>query len=583
MSDEKKKMPVNPLMRDAIKSCRSHLGNAALFSLGLNVLFLAPTLYMLQVYDRVVPTQGLLTLLLLTILLVFALACLSALDQLRMRILTRSGIRLDKLLGGQILSRLYAKAAGGGRTNAYTTAMREFDTFKGVLSGQAILAVFDMPWGLIYLGLCFLLHPYLGLVCLIGGLGLALLTYLNERATYTKLHQSNDSLMQAYARQESTTQSADIIRSLGMREAMVSTQIHDRQEAMKSSLEATIEGSRYVTLSKFLRMLMQSTAIGIGAWLAIDNKISGGAIFASSLLMARALSPMEQIISSWRSLSKGYASFQYINDLFDKVDLEGNLTSLPAPKATLEVENLTIVNHEQRSYFLNGVGFSLSAGEMLGVLGQSGAGKTTLARALVGADGYDYGNIRFDGADRRDWDSERLARHIGFLPQNTALFAGSIRDNICRFQSQLDGNLERVDQMVIAAAKMAGAHDQILRLQRGYNTVLGPSGLGLSAGQAQRIGLARAMYGNPFLLVLDEPNSHLDQQGEADLNEALQKFCAQGGALIVIAHRVAILAKADKILTLQNGRVVFFGPKDVWVDQQRQIRESNSKQVPVNS
>lgn len=569
---------MDPLLRNALEACRSHFVNAAIFSLFLNCLFLAPTLYMLQVYDRVVPTGGVMTLVFLTLILAVALLTLTQLDLLRGRVLMRSAIRLDNILAGQILNRLFAKAAGGGRTNAYAGVMREFETFKNALSGPGVVALFDVPWAVIYLALCFMLHPYLGALSLGGGGLLALLTWLNEKATHKQLTSSSQAMAASYAQQESLASRADVVRALGMRRQLVTLQLRDRRLGLKESMGANLTGGLYTNLSKFFRLLLQSLALGIGAWLAVEHKISAGTIFAASLLMSRALQPMEQIIANWRGLTKGYNAFIMLDEFLKKIDVEPDLTVLPAPTNVLRVEGLTCVNSETRRYYLNNVSFEIQAGEVLGVLGPSGAGKTTLARAVVGADDYDFGNIRFDGAERREWDSERLAKHIGFLPQDTTLFPGSIRDNICRFENAVEDDQSDIDTAVIAAAKAAGAHDLILNLPNGYNTVLGPGGIGLSAGQAQRMGLARALYRDPFLLVLDEPNSHLDQEGETMLAKAIGEVTKRGGCVLVIAHRTAVLREAQKLLVLQNGRVSFFGSTAEWADlqQKRAVTENSS-------
>lgn len=569
MSADKKAEKVSPILKDALRACRPHFINAGLFSLFVNVLYLAPTLYMLQIYDRVVPTSGVLTLVYLTLILVFALVTLTQLDSLRTRMLMRSSIRLDNILSGQILNRLFAKAAGGGKRNQYNNVMREFDTLKGTLSGQGVLAIFDAPWMIIYFALCFILHPLLGALSVAGGCILAILTFLNERATHKRLTHAGEAMIAAYTQQEQLVNRADIVRALGMRDELVAKQMQDRYQGLEDNFKASLDGSGYATASKFFRMLLQSIALGCGAWLAIQHQVSAGAIFAASLLMSRALQPLEQIIGSWRGLVKGHNSFKALDELFKKVDLEPQLTALPAPKESLNVENLVVVNQELRIYYLNGVSFQIGAGEVMGVMGPSGAGKTTLARVIVGADDYDHGAIRFDGADRKDWDTEKLAPHIGFLPQDTVLFQGTIRDNICRFESTLNDNAAEIDEKVVAAAKASGAHDLILHLPKGYNTELGPNGIGLSAGQAQRIGLARALYGDPFLLVLDEPNSHLDAEGEALLNKAINDFAERGGAVIIIAHRMGILARANKYLLLQNGRVTFFGTREQWTEFQQ--------------
>ena len=584
MSSKSEKRVINPALRAALSACKQHLMGVAVFSFFLNLLFLAPTIYMLQVYDRVVPTGGVVTLLYLTLILVFALVVLSRLDQLRTRLLTRSSARLDKLLSGQILHRLYSIPTTGGKSAAFAGMMREFDTMKGVLSGPGVIALFDAPWIVFYLGLCFLLHPFLGALALAGGVALALITYLNERATYEKITSANQAITSAYLEQEALTSRADVIRALGMQSEMVQIQLKSRSTGVSESMRANAAGDNFAALTKFLKMLLQSVALGVGAYLAISQQISAGAIFAASLLMTRSIAPMEQIIGQWRSLTKGYNAYNKLNNLFYQVDPEPSLVQLPVPKSSLIVDNLTVANREQRRYYLQGVSFAINAGETVAVIGPSGAGKTTLAKAIVGIDAYDYGTVRFDGSERSEWDQQRLAKYIGFLPQDTCLFPGSIAANISRFEGTLNTDSLLIDQKIVEAAKAAGAHDMISKFPQGYNTVLGPGGSGLSAGQAQRIGLARALYGDPFLLVLDEPNAHLDQEGEEALIKVIHAFCERGGAVMVIVHRAAILSVVNKILFLKNGRAGFFGTRDEWVKAQQpqsQIEGDDPKARPA--
>lgn len=566
---------INPFLKTTLAACRPHFRSAALFSFFINLLYLAPTLYMLQIYDRVVPTSGLTTLLFLSLLLVFALVALSWLDLLRGRILLRSSVRLDGLLSGELLDRLLKIGGGRSRNAPLLDTMREFETFKSALSGPGTVAVFDAPWILIYIALCFLLHPLIGAVALGGSVVLGVLALINERATHHKLAEANRIMNRAYAMQEALASRADVIRALGMRTSVITLQMRERQTGVEDNLKAGLAGDGVKATSKFLRLFLQSLALGLGAWLVINNEITAGAIFAASLLVSRALAPLEQIIGSWRGLVKGYEAFHNINRMLDTVPAQPMVTQLPPPEGVVSVENLTVVNAEERRYFLQDVSFTLTPGEILGVTGPSGAGKTTLARVLAGADPYEHGHVRFDGSDRREWDSERLGRYIGYLPQDVGLFAGSIRDNISRF-AYLSDDLsdDAIDEAVVRAAKKARAHDLILQLPHGYNTLIGMDGRGLSAGQIQRIGLARALYGDPKVVILDEPNAHLDAEGETGLIAAMEEVCADGGSVFMIAHRIGVLSAAHRLLTLHNGRVTFFGNRNEWAAlQQRRLAE----------
>lgn len=548
------RLKINPVMAGALKQCRPHFVNAAVFSFFINALSLAPTLYMLQIYGRVVPTGGLLTLLWLTLILILSLATMSFLDSVRSRLLMRSGVRVDKILAGTVLNHLYARS-GGSRQTVGSTILREFDTFKQTLSGAGMVALFDLPWIVLFVGLCFVLHPVLGWLTVGGGATLGLLTYFSERASYRYITQSAENMAKAYQRQEATSQRADVVRALGMRRALVDLQLQERHTALDDQIKANMSVGGYSTSSKFLRQLLQSISLGVGAWLAINQEISAAAIFAASLLMARALAPMEQIINNWRSLIRGYNAFRMVDKALTEESAKP-LTSLPKPKASVEVEGLSIVHTEQKAYILQNIAFKVGPGEMLGIAGVSGAGKSTLARVLVGCDPYEIGTIRVDNAERKDWDPEVLAQYVGYLPQDPTLFQGTVRDNICRFET---GDSDEIDEAVIAAAKAAGVHDLILQLSQGYNTQINLNGQGLSGGQAQRVALARALYRDPPVLVLDEPNAYQDQAGEVALINAMNAVCARGGCVIVIAHRAMVLDRVTKLMMLANGRVAFLG------------------------
>ncbi len=545
---------INPVMAAALKQCRPHFVNAAIFSFFINLLSLAPTLYMLQVYSRVVSTGGVMTLVYLTLILVLSLGTMSFLDSVRSRLLMRSGVRIDKILAGEVLNHLYARI-GNGRQVTGSALLREFDAFKQTLSGAGIVALFDLPWIVLFLSLCFYLHSTLGWLTVGGGACLAVITWLSERASYRYITQSAEAMSKAYQRQEATSQRADVVRALGMRRALVDLQLNERHSALDDQIRANLSVGGFSTTSKFLRQLLQSIALGVGAWLAIHQEISSGAIFAASLLMSRALTPMEQVINNWRSLIRGYNAFRLVDKALNE-QAEKTLTSLPRPRSVLTVEGLNIVHPEQKAYILQNISFQVNPGEMLGIAGVSGAGKSTLARVLVGCDGYDIGTIRIDGAERKDWDPEVLAKYVGYMPQDASLFAGSVRDNICRFET---GNNDEIDEAVIAAAKLAGVHEIILQLSNGYNTMLAINGQGLSGGQAQRVALARALYRDPAILVLDEPNAYQDSAGEAALISAMSGVCARGGCVIVIAHRAMVLDRVTRLMMLANGRVAFLG------------------------
>jgi ATP-binding cassette subfamily C protein len=541
----------------ALRACKQHFVAAAVFSALVNLLYLAPTLYMLQVYDRVVPTQGRLTLVFLTLAVVLALSALSLLDMMRTRLMVRISMRLDRRLSGAVM------AATLGRAGALSKqAMRELDTLRQTLSGAGVLALCDAPWTPIYVLVCFMIHPLLGVLGLIGAGLLLAIAWRNEQATRAPLQKSADQAKLAYASQEQSIASAEVVRALGMRDAVVLRHLAEREAMTELQTSATFAASGYVTLTKFVRLLLQSLALGAGALLAVEHKISGGAIFAASFLIARALAPIEQMIGAWKTLVKARGAFRTLTDLFAEERAAPAPTHLPAPSGRIAVEQLTVLNARRDGAILSEINFEVAAGEIVGVVGPSGAGKSTLAAMIAGAGTPDRGAVRFDGADRTGWDPERLGGMIGYMPQEASLFSGSVKANIGRFRSFRDGDSAELDAQVIEAARQAGAHEMILQLPGGYACELAHGGRGLSAGQAQRIALARALFGAPNLVILDEPNAHLDTEGEAALLQTLAALKARGASVLIIAHRSGVLAALDKLMILREGKIELFGPRE---------------------
>lgn len=549
----------SPLLA-AFEACRRHLVFAGIFSALLNVLYLAPTLYMLQVYDRVVPTRGRTTLLFLTLVLLLSLATLALLDLARSRILVRAGVSLERSLAAAVLDAGFSRS-GAGRDVLMSRATRDFDVMRQVLTGPGMLALFDAPWSPIYIVVSLLIHPVLGLVSLVGAAVLFALTWLNEMATRAPLRRANEASNLSYLSQQYSTAAAELIRTLGMRRTMVNRHLRERQVAASLQLKASFAASGLNAGSRFMRLTFQSLALGVGAFLAIEQQISAGAIFAASLLVGRALSPMDQLLAAWRSLAQARDAYRNLKELLPAEAPGAAPTELPPPSGALAVERLSVATPAGRA-LLSDVSFSLAAGETLGVIGPSGAGKSTLARAIAGAVAADNGVVRLDGADRSLWDQERLARHIGYMSQETTLFAGTVKQNIARFDDVADSEAGEVDARVVAAAQLAGAHAMIMRFANGYDTQLAWGGRGLAAGHAQRIAFARALYGSPALLVLDEPNAHLDGEGEAELMRALAELKQRGVTVVIVAHRTGVLAAADKLMVMREGRIELFGPRD---------------------
>ena len=568
--------PTEPIAA-ALRACRRHFVAVAIFSALLNLLFLVPMLYMLQVYDRVIPTRGGLTLLFLTLVLLFGLITLALLDYVRGRLLVRASIRLDRQLAGILLDTSLAR-----RDRTFDAvarqAMREFDTLRQALTGPAILALCDAPWSPIYVLVCFVIHPLLGLLVLVGAALLAMVAIRNQRATSEPLQRASEAAARSYASQEQVLAGAENVRALGMRQAMVRRHLKERDSMMAQQTYASFAASRYVTISKFLRLSLQSLALGLGAWLAIGNSISGGAVFAASFLAGRAMQPIDQLLATWRSLAQARSAYGKINDLLGAREAEISLTQLPPPEGRLDVEQISVANAAGDGAILANISFQMLPGEVIAVVGPSGAGKSTLLRMLAGAGRPDRGIIRIDHANMLDWDPERLAGYIGFLPQEVSLFAGTVKDNISRFQDGSGADDGDVDAKAILAAKASFANEMILGLPNGYDSILGWGGRGLSAGQAQRIGLARALYGDPPIILLDEPNAHLDASGESQLVETLVALKARKAAVMVVAHRMGVLAAVDKILVLRDGRLEAFGSRDEIV-----ARLSNAPAPPIEA
>ncbi|GGL37877.1 type I secretion system permease/ATPase [Caulobacter rhizosphaerae] len=550
--------PLPPPLVAALRACRPHLMAAAVFSALINILLLAPTIYMMQVYDRVVPTEGRLTLLYLTLVVAFALGTQTALESVRSRLLTLAGLRLDRLLAGGILQKLMSAMAPG----ASAQGMREFDIVRQALSGPVAVAAFDIPWTPIYVLVAFMIHPALGAMTIVGGVVLVVLAVLNERATRARAREAFVAQSQAYASQEAAAANGEVVRALGMRGALRERQLADRRAGLDLSAKAQFTGGGYSAATKFTRMFLQSAALGLGAWLAVDKQISAGAIIAASVLMSRALQPIEQLVGSWGVVGQARGALNNLIKLFPAGrGLEVSGTQLPAPSGALALEQVAVRAPGEGPVLLRGVSLRLTPGEILGVIGPSGAGKTTLARVAAGAMTPEVGVVRLDGANMTDWDGDRLGRYIGYVPQDSGLLAGSIKDNISRFAIWAGGDPAIVDAEVVTAAQAAGVHELILRLPKGYDTVLGAGGRGLSAGQAQRVALARALYGQPPLLILDEPNSALDADGEAALNNAILAAKARGATILIVAHRTGILNVADRLLVLREGQVEMVGPR----------------------
>jgi ATP-binding cassette subfamily C protein len=543
----------------ALRCCRPHLIAAAVFSVGCNVLYLVPTIYMMQVYNRVVPTGGVMSLVVLSLVAAFGLGTLSALDWLRSRLLIRASAQIEHDLAGPTL-RIVLNRPGLSRLER-AGAMQDFDTLRQAIASPGIVALLDTPWTPIYIVFAAMLHPMLGLFSAVSAVVLLLLAWSNERAIRTPLAAASDAANRARARQNHAVSYAAEVRALGLGSALVRRQIEDRAGA--NALQATVAfvSANHTGIIKFLRLTLQSAALGIGAWLAVEGKLSPGAIFAASLLLSRALQPVEQVNGAWKMLLTARGAYDRLTALFD--DMPDRVhTRLPAPTGIVQVERLTVLAPQSDKIAIADISFDLKPGQIVAMIGMSGSGKSTLLRTLAGASPWMRGQVRFDAASASDWDPEMLAMHIGYLPQDYMLFPGSVKENISRFRGLIANDPAATDAATIAAASAIGAHEMILRLPDGYDTMIGVGGIGLSAGQMQRIALARALFDEPRILLLDEPTASLDSEAQQLFLKLLTTLRRRGATVLFSTHSREMLGAADKLLLMRGGRLEQFGAVD---------------------
>jgi PrtD family type I secretion system ABC transporter len=527
-----------------------YLGTAGVFSLAINLLYLAGPLYMLQVYDRVVPSSSETTLVMLTLALLMAYLALAGLDAMRARVLTRASVKLDRKIATAVMTASIDQPLGGARSQS----LRDFDSFRQFVSGAGIHALFDLPWAPVYIAVIFMLHWSLGAFALGCGVLLVLMALLNEWLVGRQLGGANAAAARNYAFTEMSLRNTEAIRAMGMTASLLRRWGTDRDQMLGRQVVASDRAGAIQSVIKFLRLSMQSVILGLGAYLVIEHTVTAGAMFAASLLLGRALQPVEQVVGAWRGIVAVRGAFRRLHQLFSAIASQGPELALPKPTGKLSVEGVSYVAPGSPRPLLRNVSFEIEAGEILGIIGPSGAGKSTLARHLVGVLSPTAGAVRLDGADVAAWSRNGLGSHVGYLPQDIELFADTVACNINRFQP---GD----DPAVLEAARMAGVHELILRLSNGYNTAVGEGGAVLSGGIRQRLGLARAVYTSPSLVVLDEPSSNLDADGDVALADCLIELKKKGVTVVLISHRPASIVAADKLLLLKDGAVELFGPR----------------------
>jgi len=544
-----------PELAASFNDVKSYFIYAGLFSAAVNLLMLVPVIYMLQVYDRVVSSGSYSTLAMLTLLMVALTAALGGFEWVRSMILIAASNRIEKNLRRRVSDATFKRALLTGGAVSNSQPLSDLSSLRQFLTGNGLFAFFDAPWFPIYVFVMFMFHPLFGYAAIFAGIVMVALAYTTEKVTSKKLQDANSQSNWINNQVNGTLKNSEVIAAMGMADDLRHRQEKRFDEVLTLQTDASRSAGLLQSLSKTFRMVMQSLLLGLGALLALRQEISPGMMIAGSLLLGRALAPIDMLVGTWKGFTLARGQYDRLGQLLNQIPKDADTMSLPAPTGKLSAENVTVVPPGSKNIVVRGVNMELNAGEALGIVGPSASGKSCLARALLGIWPTYSGKVRLDGADIFAWDRTELGPYIGYLPQDIELFDGSISENICRF-----GDVD--PDKVVGAARTAGVHDLILHLPQGYDTVIGGSGGILSGGQRQRIGLARAIYGSPKYLVLDEPNSNLDDQGERELVEAIRRIKSEGATVIIITHRTMVLQCVDKILVMRDGAASHFGPRD---------------------
>ena len=544
-----------PELAEAFTDVKRYFIYAGLFSAAVNLLMLVPVIYMLQVYDRVVSSGSYSTLAMLTLLMVALTAALGGFEWVRSMILNAASNRIEKNLRRRVSDATFKRALLTGGSVSNSQPLSDLSSLRQFLTGNGLFAFFDAPWFPIYVFVMFMFHPMFGYAAIFAGIVMIALAYTTEKVTSKKLQDENSKSNWINNQVNGTLKNSEVIAAMGMADDLRHRQETRFDEVLTLQTEASRSAGLLQSLSKTFRMVMQSLLLGLGALLALRQEISPGMMIAGSLLLGRALAPIDMLVGTWKGFTLARGQYDRLGQLLVQIPKDVDTMSLPAPTGKLSAEQVMVVPPGSKNIVVRGVNMELNAGEALGIVGPSASGKSCLARALLGIWPTYSGKVRLDGADIFAWNRAELGPYVGYLPQDIELFDGSISENICRF-----GDVD--PDKVVEAAKTAGVHELILHLPQGYDTIIGGSGGILSGGQRQRIGLARAIYGSPRYLVLDEPNSNLDDQGERELVEAIRRIKSEGATVIIITHRTMVLQCVDKILVMRDGAASHFGPRD---------------------
>ncbi len=556
----------------ALKQIRSSFLTLGVYSFFSNILMLAAPIYMLAVYDIVMPSKGLDTLFVVTLVILVFFIGGAILDYVRSRVMLHISQKLDASLNKRIFDAAFDMAAKHpGKVGAQP--LRDFNTIKTFLTSQGAISFFDAPWFPIYIAIMFAFDPVYGFYGLGATAVIILLTILNEKATKKGLEASNEMYQKSINHFDNTVRNVEVIEAMGMRRPLFKRWMQRHHKFMETHIESSSTASAYSNASKSFRMMSSSLMYGVGAILAIKGAISPGMIIAGAVLLGRALQPISQLVATWKSFNSARLSYRKLNQMLLEFEEPKAKLSLPDPKGLLEMENVILAPPLSEKPVLKGITLRIEPGEAVGVIGPSAAGKSTMAKALVGVWHPASGHVRIDGADIPQYNRDELGIHIGYLPQDIELFEGTIAENIARFR-------EEEPSKIIEAAKLSGTHELIVRLPHGYETRIGPGGVNLSGGQKQRIGLARAVYGLPKILVLDEPNSNLDEAGEYALMMAIRLLKQRGSTVVFITHRQNLLAMADKIAVVQDGRLTLYGPREKVI---KALNAQKTTQTPNNN